>query len=70
MSAELSTPSVMNWHISRTCESGACVKVARDGDVILVGNTNQSEGPVSKFTREEWREFLAGVKLGDFDDLV
>lgn len=44
--------------------------VARHGDVILISNTNQSEGPVNMFTKDEWREFLAGVKQGDFDDLA
>jgi len=28
------------------------------------------ELPVSRFTAKEWNEFLAGAKLGDFDNLV
>jgi hypothetical protein len=43
---------------------------ARQGDYVVLGNSSQPEGPVSKYTRDEWREFLAGVKLGDFDDLA
>jgi hypothetical protein len=58
------------WLISRTCDSGACVGVARHGDTVLIGNTNNPEGPVSEFTIDEWRQFLAGAKLGDFDGVA
>jgi len=44
--------------------------VARQGDSVLFGEASQPDGPVITYTRDEWREFLAGVKLGDFDDLV
>jgi hypothetical protein len=56
--------------VSRTCESGACVRVARRGDSVLISNTNNPEGPISEFTAEEWRQFLAGVKRGDFDGVA
>lgn len=58
-----------DWHISRLCENGACVGVAREGEFVLIGNTSDPEAPVSRFTNQEWRAFVAGVKLGDFDDL-
>jgi hypothetical protein len=59
----------LNWLVSRTCESGACVRVARLGESILIGSED-SEGPITKFTIEEWREFIAGVKQGDFDGII
>jgi predicted secreted Zn-dependent protease len=60
----------LDWRVSRTCDNGACIKVARNGEVILIGNTGNPEGPFSEFTLEEWRQFLAGVRLGDFDQLA
>ena len=60
----------LDWRVSRTCESGACVRVARHGESVLIGSTTDPEGPVSEFTTAEWREFLAGVKLGDFDGIA
>ncbi|MGD0239261.1 MAG: DUF397 domain-containing protein [Streptosporangiaceae bacterium] len=60
----------LNWRKSRACESGACVQVARQGDNVLIGNTNDPDGRVSEFTVDEWRNFLAGAKLGDFDDIA
>jgi hypothetical protein len=58
------------WRISRTCDSGACVGVARRGEYVLIGNTNDPDASISKFTLDEWRQFLAGAKLGDFDEIA
>ena len=66
----MSAAGDLDWHVSRTCDNGACIKVAWNGEVILIGNTGSPEGPFSKFTVEEWRHFLAGVKLGDFDAIA
>jgi hypothetical protein len=60
----------LNWHVSRTCEGGQCIKVARYGDSVVFGNTSQPDGPVYAYTKTEWKEFLAGAKLGDFDDIA
>jgi len=63
------TSEDLTWRVSRTCDGGACVMVARQGDSILLGNTTQPDGPVYMYSKAEWKEFLAGVKLGDFDEL-
>jgi predicted secreted Zn-dependent protease len=60
----------LEWHVSRTCDTGACVKVARKGAVVVIGTTNNPDGPFNEFTVVEWRQFLAGVKLGDFDEIA
>ena len=60
----------LDWRVSRTCDTGACIKVARSGEFVIIGNTNNPEGPFSKFTVDEWRQFLAGAKLGDFDGIA
>jgi hypothetical protein len=44
--------------------------VARDGDFVLIGNSSDPKAPVSVFTADEWRHFLAGAKLGDFDGIA
>lgn len=69
MSSYAPTHGELNWFASR-CESGACIKVARQGEYVLIGNTNSPKGPFSEFTTEEWRNFLAGVKSGDFDGIA
>lgn len=70
MSENTPTSGEFTWRISRTCDSGACVGVARRGEAVLIGNTNNPENPVAEFTKDEWRQFLAGVKLGDFDAIA
>jgi hypothetical protein len=69
MSENTPPPGDIVWRISRTCDGGACVGVARRSETILLGNTNNPEGPVGEFTTDEWRQFLAGAKLGDFDEI-
>ena len=59
-----------DWRVSRLCEGGSCVGVARQGEFVLIGSTSSPEIPVSRFTSQEWSAFVAGVKLGDFDDLA
>jgi hypothetical protein len=51
----------LDWCVSRTCESGACVRVARRGDSVLISNTSNPEGPINEFTTEEWRQLGQGV---------
>jgi predicted secreted Zn-dependent protease len=70
MSTDEPAPGGLDWRVSRTCESGACVVVARNGESILIGNSSQPNAPVITFTTDEWHEFLAGVKLGHFDGIV
>ena len=45
-----------------------CVEVAGlpDGRVGL-RHSKDSEGPVLRFTPDEWRAFLGGVRNGEFD---
>lgn len=70
MSTHASAHGGLDWFVSHACDSGACIKVARQGEFVLIGNTNSPEGPFSEFTAEEWRNFLTGAKSGDFDDVA
>ncbi len=70
MSGNTPASDDISWHVSRTCDSGACIGVASQGEYILIGNTNDPEASVSEFSVDEWRQFLAGAKLGDFDGIA
>jgi predicted secreted Zn-dependent protease len=70
MSKSVAAPEDLDWRVSRACDNGQCIRVARKGKSVLIGNTNSPEGPVSEFTTDEWRQFLAGAKLGDFDGIA
>ena len=62
-------PEGLTWRVSRMCDGGACVMVARDGEFILFGNTTQPDGPKLSYTKAEVEAFAAGIRRGDFDDL-
>jgi len=45
-----------------------CVEVAGLADGrVGVRHSKDSEGPVLRFTPDEWRAFLGGVRNGEFD---
>jgi hypothetical protein len=60
------------WRKSgRSSAQGNCVELARlAGDEVAVRNSRDPEGPALVFTDAELDAFLAGVKDGDFDDLL
>ena len=59
-----------NWvKSSLSFSNGNCVEVASLPDnKIGVRNSRDSEGPVLRFTPDEWHAFLGGARNGEFDD--
>jgi hypothetical protein len=56
------------WYKSSFCGNGACVEVARVGDEFLVRDSKGGEGGnFLTFDRNEWAEFVNGVRAGEFD---
>lgn len=53
---------------SLSFSNGNCVEVANlpDGR-IGVRNSRDSEGPVLRFTSDEWHAFLGGAQNGEFE---
>jgi hypothetical protein len=45
------------------------VEVASLGDRVALRDSKHQDGPVLRFTPEEWAVFLAGAKAGEFDHL-
>jgi hypothetical protein len=48
-------------------DNPACVEVGFAITEILLRDSKDPYGPVLRFTPAEWRAFLAGVKVGEFD---
>ncbi|WP_329456524.1 DUF397 domain-containing protein [Streptomyces sp. NBC_01497] len=54
---------------SKSADQGACVELAEiDGEILL--RESDDPGVVVRTSRVKLRAFLAGVKDGEFDDLV
>jgi hypothetical protein len=49
--------------------NGACVQVARAGEMLAMRDSKDPDGPVLMYTPVEWHAFLDGAKKGEFDDL-
>ena len=53
---------------SLSFSNGNCVEVANlPGGEIGVRHSKHTEGPVLRFTSDEWHAFLGGVRNGEFD---
>jgi len=57
----------MNWRKSSYSSdpNGECVEVATLPDGAAVRDSKDKSGPVLRFTADEWRTFLDGVKAGE-----
>jgi hypothetical protein len=59
------------WRKSvKTQNSGACVEVARVGDLIGVRDSKHPSGQILEFSLREFEAFLDGAAKGEFDDLL
>jgi hypothetical protein len=38
-----------------------------DGTVLVRDTKDRGRGPVQRYTSDEWRAFVAGVRSGEFD---
>ncbi|MEV0625285.1 DUF397 domain-containing protein [Nonomuraea wenchangensis] len=57
---------------SRSSDNGGqCVEVAMNlPELIAVRDSKDPHGPKLLFTRNEWKAFIGGVKMGEFDTLA
>lgn len=49
-------------------QGGNCVEVAVVGDLIGLRDSKNPAGGVLVFARDRWRDFLAGIRNGEFDE--
>lgn len=57
-----------NFYVA--CEGGgSCVEVAPYYGYVLFRDSKNPHGPRLVFGRDEWTEFVTGVKRGDFDHI-
>jgi Domain of unknown function (DUF397) len=55
------------WRKSSRCTNGTCVEVAKDGDDYLVRDSKYPETQPLRFEAAAWRDFVAGVRAGEFE---
>lgn len=58
----------MHWRRASRCDSGSCVEVALVRGGAAVRDSKQPEGaPYIMFAAGAWRDFLDGIRAGEFD---
>jgi Domain of unknown function (DUF397) len=56
-----------SYHISSFSGGGECVAVARSRSGDYLVRHSRDDVPPILFTPAEWKSFIAGVKVGEFD---
>lgn len=58
----------MEWiKSSLSRANGDCVEVAEVEEGMFVRNSRNPDGPILFFNPAEWRAFIGGVHLGEFE---
>jgi hypothetical protein len=60
------------WRTSSRSQMSNCVEVTllagpADEDVVAVRDSKDATGPVLTFNQAGWREFVRGIRQGDYD---
>jgi hypothetical protein len=52
---------------SRSAAAGHCVEIASAAPAVLMRDSKDASGPVLRFGTDDWAQFVAGVRGGEFD---
>lgn len=64
------TPFSVDWRTAKSCTANNCVQVGVVDDAVGIRDSKDPDGAILRYSVNEWKSFVAGVKNGDFDDLV
>jgi predicted secreted Zn-dependent protease len=59
----------ITWRKASFCGGGECVEVGQHDGLVVMRDSKQPAGNLLRYTSEEWRAFVNGVKAGEFDNL-
>jgi hypothetical protein len=60
----------LSWHTAHAGNGGTCIRVASQGDNVLIGDSKHPDAPVLTYSSVEWKMFVEGIRKGDFDELL
>jgi len=58
------------WQRSSFCSNAGCLEATREGDTVLLRNSQDPLAEPVRVSVEEFEVFALGVKNGEFDGLV
>jgi hypothetical protein len=50
------------WKVSSHCNNGSCVEVAAFNGRIMVRDNKEVDGPILRFSHDEWTELIESIK--------
>jgi hypothetical protein len=62
----LAARQLRSWLSSAACAHNGCVQAATTPDGVALRDSRSPDRQV-EFSRQDWADFVAGVKAGDFD---
>jgi hypothetical protein len=57
----------LSWSKSSFCNNSSCVEVAVTPEFVAVRDSKNPQHQALVYTTDEWQQFLAGAKNGEFD---
>ncbi|BCB79845.1 hypothetical protein GCM10022251_39360 [Phytohabitans flavus] len=57
----------ISWRTSSRSQNTNCVEVGEMETTVAMRDSKDREGPVLIFAREQWIDFVASAKAGEFD---
>lgn len=57
----------IGWRRSSQCDTGTCVEAAEIAGIVAIRDSKNPQGPILRFTKQEWIAFVAGVRDGEFE---
>ncbi|WP_305786632.1 DUF397 domain-containing protein [Symbioplanes lichenis] len=60
--------SESKWRTAKACAAQNCVQVAFIDGGIALRDSKNPDGGILRYSLREWRDFVAGVREGEFDD--
>ncbi|WP_371780395.1 DUF397 domain-containing protein [Streptosporangium subroseum] len=59
--------SSLEWRISSRCNTGNCVQVAFEQDIVNVRDSKSPDDAVLRYSFGDWSAFIQAVKQGECD---
>jgi hypothetical protein len=67
MHADGNLSAELPWRTSSFCNNSSCVEVAVTPEFVAVRDSKNPGHQALVYTNDEWRQFIAGAKNGEFD---
>lgn len=55
------------WRKSSHSGNTGCLEFTHSPDTAFLRDSKDATGPVLQFGRQQWTDFIAGLKAGEFD---